>query len=225
MTQPSVKVSHVAARNIGNSRSYVDTSKGKVAAIDSGVIPLIITGGGIIVQGSEELRKYMYTQTYDSIVKSSAIGGTYMEFEVPLLLKYALYKHLSVYGGANFTFSKLVTTTENTYNSGPLVKNKIGVTVTPSGEPVPPPPAMGNVIQYASPLLSTYTGPAYPSSSGDLLRIGYMLGFSYEYKKRWLFDVLMQQAMVKPRYEGGYNANAPLALPYFRFTIGYKLTK
>ena len=38
----------------------------------------------------------------------------------------------------------------------------------------------------------------YASPQGHLLRCGYMVGFSYEYSKRWLLDGLIQQSPVKP---------------------------
>ena len=52
-----------------------------------------------------------------------------------------------------------------------------------------------------------------------------MLGFSYEFYKRWLFDALVQQSNVSPNIQAGYNVNTALSSPYLRFTLGYKLTK
>ena len=118
-------------------------------------------------------------------------------------------------------YSKLINVEEQTYTSGPMVQEKTGVTLAALSAPAPAAPSASSVF----PTGPVYNGPVYPSPKGDLLRIGYMLGFSYEYKKRWLFDVLVQQATAKPNYEGGANTNAPLELPYFRFTIGYKILK
>jgi hypothetical protein len=52
-----------------------------------------------------------------------------------------------------------------------------------------------------------------------------MVGFSYEYQKRWLFDGLMQQTQAPANMQGGYNINSALSSTYFRFTLGYKLLK
>ena len=219
MTQPSLKVSHLGNISLDGTKSYVDPKTGSITPLDSGVVVVVPGGPGFY------LRRYTYTQIYDSIVKSYGLSHTYMEFEMPLLAKYKIYKQLSVYGGVNIVFGKEISIAENTYTSGPLTTSRIGGTLSSVGAPPTPEPPVSSVIKYPNPLISSYAGPLYPSPSGDLLRLGYMLGFSYEYKKRWLFDVLIQQATAKANNEGGVNTNAPLSLPYFRFTLGYKLTK
>jgi hypothetical protein len=52
-----------------------------------------------------------------------------------------------------------------------------------------------------------------------------MLGFSYEFKKRWMADMLLQQSKAKPHIQAGYDVNSALSLPYIRLTLGYRLTK
>ena len=219
LTQPAIKESQLGNVNVGTPKSYSNTlSTSHSGVIDSGIV--IIYGGGTVTIPMW-LREYNYTRTYDSIVKSYNLAHTYTEFELPLLLKYKFYKQLSVYGGVNVEYDKMLSVNEHTYTSGPLIQNKIGATLNPVGAPISASPAYTSVF----PAGPSYNGPLYPSPKGDVLRMGYMLGFSYEYKKRWLFDVLVQQAMAKPNYEGGTNTNTPFSLPYFRFTIGYKLTK
>lgn len=225
MAQPSVKVSHLGNIGMGSPKSYIKTLSGSHSGvIDSGIFIWYGSSGGIAYTIEEELRKYNYTEQYDSIVKSNSLGRNYTEFEMPLLLKYKINKQLSVYGGVNIVYGKMIRIAENTYTSGPLTKSNVGVTIAPIGATAPTPPSVSSVIQFQDSLISTYKNP-YPSPSGDLFRLGYMLGFSYEFKKRWLFDVLVQQATAKTNNEGGMNTNAALSLPYFRFTIGYKLTK
>jgi hypothetical protein len=51
-----------------------------------------------------------------------------------------------------------------------------------------------------------------------------MLGFSYEYSKKWLFDALLQQGNAQPELKAGYNINSPLSVPYFRLSVGYNFT-
>ena len=218
LTQPSIKVSHVNSENVGDTRSYSDTSGGKYTYTGGGTLLLIAYVGGNQVLVEDSLRRYNYR--YDSVVKSYSTGGTYMEIELPLLLKYKIGKGLSVYGGANSVFSKYTSIKENTHNySG----NFSAITIIPPGNTV----TLPNTAALALPgkPIGQYSGPLYPTQKGSLLRMGYMLGFSYEYKKRWLFDALMQQAIVKPNNEAGVNTNAPLSMPYFRLTLGYKLTK
>ncbi len=218
LTQPSVKVSHVNGEQVGDTKSYNDNSKGRLTETDSGAVYFVVPVGASSVVIRDTLRKYNYA--YDSIVKSYSTGGTYVEVELPLLLQYKIGKGLSVYGGVNSVFSKYTSIKENTGNYTGIFHT---ITILPAGSAATQPnPA--NLHLPGTPI-SQYAGPSYPAQKGDLFRMGYMLGFSYEYKKRWLFDALVQQAMVKPNYEAGVNTNAPLAMPYFRLTLGYKLTK
>ena len=218
LTQPSVKVSNVTKESVGDTRSYSDTTGGKYTATGNGAVYFITYVGGSAVSIQNTLTKYRYT--YDSIVKSYSAGGTYVEVELPLMLQYKIGKRLSVYGGANSVFSKYSSIKENTKN---YTGNYNTITLVPVNSPSTL-PVTANLKLPGTPI-SQYAGPLYPAQKGDLFRMGYMLGFSYEYKRRWLFDALMQQAMVKPNYEAGVNTNAPLAMPYFRLTLGYKLSK
>jgi hypothetical protein len=167
---------------------------------------------------------YSYTETHDSIIKTNKTGGTYVEFELPVLLKYYVSKEFSVYGGFNIIYSRSMGIREQTYTSRSLSRTVTENGLGPINTPAPPPPEPLS-ISYTGAPISTYTGPDYPVPSGSLLRFGYMFGFSYEYNKKWLFDGLVQQGMVQPNVQGGYNTNAPLSAPYIRLTIGYKLTK
>ena len=221
MAQPAVKEASVVSRNIGTPQAYYKVnSDGKYTFIDSSVV-IRPPGGG----GPDTLwrRNYAYAETHDSVAKSYAVGGHYLEFELPILLKYNVSKKFSVYGGLNVDYSKLMSIQENTYTSGNILQVGSVYTMASIHAPAPVPTSTG--LTYGGTSISNYTGPKYPSPQGDILRLGYMLGFSYEFKKRWLFDMLLQQCVVQPKMNGGYNTNAPLAAPYFRFTIGYKLLR
>ena len=220
MTQPAVKMSHVNSTGVGDRHVYFDTSGATRTYAGSSAIYIINSG---VADTIGQMQRYAYSQKNDSTVKSYNYGGTYVEAELPILLKYKIIPRLSVYGGANIVYSKILPVNEKTYHQAVTRYDTIPLPAL-YGQPFPLPPDASKVITYSGAPISSYKGPLYPSNKGDLLRLGYMLGLSYEYKKRWLFDVLVQQAMVKPNYEGGTNTNAPLALPYFRFTVGYKLT-
>lgn len=224
LTQPSVKASYINSA-VGTPHTYYDTVKGTgPTPLGNSVAVVIITGGSSYTTVGT-IQEYTYEQQYKSIVKSYDYGGNYYEFEIPLLLKYKILPRLSVYGGANMIYGKYISIKENTATSGILTKFDTAHVFTPLGQPANQPQGINKAIPLPGLPYTSYNGSVYPSPPGDLLRLGYMLGFSYEYKKRWLFDVLVQQAMVKPDNETGVNTNAPLELPYFRFTIGYKLTK
>jgi hypothetical protein len=99
----------------------------------------------------------------------------------------------------------------------------IDSTTTTSGTAAPL--ALSDVITYGGYSYSDYKAPVYTNTQSSSIKLGYMIGLSYEYSHKWLFDALMQQAPVKPYLQGGYNVNSTLSAPYFRLSVGYKLTK
>jgi len=220
MLQPALKVSNIGNTPLNGTQSfYKKNTDGSYVFADSTPV-YVIVGQGIV--DTLWKRDYNYSQTHDSIAKSYATGGTYVEVELPLLLKYNISSKLSVYGGVNITYGKMVGITENTYTSGPILKTGSSPTLANIHQSAPQPTSIDSVITYSGNPISSYSGPLY-STQGYLLRFGYMLGFSYEFRKRWLFDVLIQQSTAKSYVQGGYDINNPLTLPYFRLTLGYKL--
>lgn len=220
MVQPSAKAAKVATRNIGNASAYYKVNNdGATALVES--VPMYVPSG----LGFDTLwvNNYSYSQTHDSIVKSNTYGGTYVEADLPILLKYYIVPKFSVYGGVNIAYGKLTGVKEHTYTSDPIMQKGDSFTVTRQRVTLPEPPALTSVIRYTGTPYSTYSGPQYPTNKGASLRLGYMVGFSYEFKDKWLVDGLIQQGMAKQDVQGGYNINRSLSAAYFRFTIGYKL--
>lgn len=220
MTQPAFKVSQVTKHNIGNAASYYDTagSEHHYAFQDSVVVHF--------PPGVPDMwrRNYAYTQTYDSIVKTYAVGGTTWEVELPLLLKYSINSKLSVYGGVNANYSRFVPIKESTFTKEAEYGKPI-FTLGGLTQAAPDPSTGLGTVTLPGTSIANYNGPLYPSQDGGALKLGYMLGLSYEFKKRWMIDALIQQSKIKSHIEGGYNANTALALPYFRLTLGYRLSK
>ena len=220
MVQPSVKAAKVATRNIGSESSYYTVNNdGATALVES--VPMYVPSG----LGFDTLwvNNYSYSQTHDSIVKSNTYGGTYVEADLPILIKYYIVPKFSVYGGVNIAYGKLTGVKEHTYTSDPIMQKGDSFTVTRQRVALPEPPALTSVIRYTGTPYSTYSGPQYPTNKGATLRLGYMIGFSYEFKDKWLIDGLVQQGMAKQDVQGGYNINKSLSAAYFRFTIGYRL--
>ena len=77
-------------------------------------------------------------------------------------------------------------------------------------------------LNYTGTPLASYSGPTYPDDRSGLMRMGYMLGVSYEFKKRWLADGMLQQSFVPANLQGGTDLNKSFGLPYIRLTIGYR---
>ena len=217
--QPSVKTSFLNTRRIGTPASYYDVNPDGKSAQSGSSTPINIIGGGVLY-----MTKYHYTESHDSIVKTSTLNRSYMEFEVPVLVKYNLDKNFSAYGGVNIAYSKAVSIVERTNNIPNInvAKDTFVITATPAqAEPLP----VRSVISYSGNSIASYSGPQYAANQGSEVRLGYMVGFSYEYSRRWLFDALVQQGFAKAKQVGGYDINTTLSAPYVRLMLGYKLTK
>jgi len=217
MVQTAIKYAHVNTTPLSGKQSFYKENNDSSAVVSSKV-PVIETVGDTFY-----VEKVTYSQSHDSIVKTYTTGGAYMEFELPILMKYAVSKNCSFYGGFTMAYSTYVGITEHTYVSGPINESVTGSAQyifqgqSPTYNPV------SSEIIYKGNEIASYKGPLYITPAGGLFHMGYMLGFNYAYNKRWLFDVLMQQAAARSAVAGGYNTNAPFSAPYFRITLGYKL--
>jgi hypothetical protein len=219
MVQPALKMAGLSTRNVGVAANYyeVNPGTGSYKLIDSALLILVLTGDTLWN------RNYEYTERYDSVVKTNKTGGNYMEIELPLLLQYKVTQRLSVYGGVNTVYGRKMGIAEHTYVAKAMPKT--GYVNTRAQYYAPAPTPTGTGITYTGSPLSGYTGPQYPSETGGMFRFGYMFGLSYELRKRWLADVLVQQCIAQQNLVAGYNVNRPLSVPYFRFTLGYRLSK
>ncbi len=219
MVQLSIKGANAAKRTIGTAASYYSIKPGteNYQFQDSQLVYLVLTGDSLW------RRNYNTSEKYDSILKTSSIGGSYVEVELPLLLQYSLSSRLSVYGGLNAVYSKRLGLKEDTKVTESITSSGTTFTMAPINAPAPLPSSTG--IVYTGSPLSNYTGPAYPQQNAGLLRMGYMLGVSYELKKRWMADMVVQQCFTKKNMQGGYNVNGALSMPYIRLTLGYRLSK
>ena len=211
MTQPAVKYDQVNTRDLNNAQSYYDNyNQVNQSSVTPHYGPLL--GGH---QDTSYTTTFKYTESHDSIAKSNKFGGSYFEFEVPVLFKYKLTGQLSVYGGVNIIYSKFSGYTENTFT-------KKGITTTDSvtvpGIQSSAPSEFGYNIKGS--LISTYKSP-YTLNPNGQFNIGYMAGVSYAYSNRWLADALIQQA---PFSNSAQNTISQ-STTYFRVSIGYKLTK
>jgi hypothetical protein len=222
MLQPAVKAAQIQNRRIGKINTYYkENSDSNTIAIRDPHDVNLFDGGKMAMW------HFTYSQTHDSLVKSNTIGGTYLELEMPVLLKFYLAKTFSVYGGVNISYSNTPGITEHSYSKNNILKiDSSHIQLAAIDNPNAPVAQfhVNDLIKYNGNPYSNYTGP-YPSSQEGLLRFGYMVGFSYEYNKRLLFDALVQQGSAKSNVQGGYNINSALSAPYIRFTLGYKLIK
>lgn len=219
MTQPAVKFAHAPTRVIGSPESYYQVNNdGKVTTKES-FTSVKVEGGSVLEYNNT---RYNYTRSHDSIVKTNRTGGSYMEYELPVLMKYSISKKSSVYGGVNVVYSKLQQVKEHTYTQKGIVRS-VDTLITAIGEPIAP--GINDILTHNGTPISDYNGPLYPVSSKQNVRMGAMLGFTYQYSKRLMLDALVQKNPAPVQSYNGYNINAPLSSTSFRITVGYKITK
>lgn len=216
MVQPAIKGVRQQVRTVGTPGNYYESKSGTggYKLVDSALLYLVLTGDTLW------RRNYEYTEKYDSIVKTYETGGTYLEFELPVLLRFDVTPKFGVYGGVNMVYSKRQGVREETKVwTDQMAKGEVS-TVLPMTAPAALPTTTG--LNYTGTPLANYTGPAYPDDRSGLMRMGYMLGVSYEFKKRWLADAMLQQSFVPANVQGGTDLNKPFGVPYIRLTIGYR---
>jgi hypothetical protein len=213
MTQPAVKYANVDTRNLG-SKSYYNVNN-RITSNDSSY-PIYDTRGTSI--DTFTVHKFTTTQSHDSIVKSYKNGGSYMEYELPVLVKIKLSNKVSVYGGLNMIYNKPSGVTETTTGAKGLTRKSVSQPDTVLlGTPVSSPDV--NFVYNGAPI-QDYKNP-YPAQPTSQLSVGYMLGLSYSLNKRWLTDALIQQTPINTKSSNVLNSTTT----YFRISIGYKLTK
>jgi len=216
MVQPAIKGVRQQVRTVGTPGNYYESKSGTggYRLVDSALLYLVMTGDTLW------RRNYEYTEKYDSIVKTYKTGGTYLEFELPVLLRFDVTPKFGVYGGLNMVYSKRQGVREETKVwTDQMAKGEVS-TVLPVTAPAVLPTTTG--LNYTGTPLANYAGAAYPDDRSGLMRMGYMLGVSYEFKKRWLADAMLQQSFVPANLQGGTDLNKPFGVPYIRLTIGYR---
>jgi hypothetical protein len=219
MVQPAVKYANAPVRIVGKVQSYYKVNNDGVVKDNGSYTSIKVEGSTIDTYYNA---KFRYTQTHDSIVKTNTTGGTYMEYELPVLMKYKFSEKLSVYGGVNVIYSQLQTVTEHTYTKAGIQRN---VDTTISALSMPAAPALNDVINYQGNNISEYNGPFYPAVPSSRVRFGAMLGVTYQYGERWMLDALLLKNPAPKDLRDGYNINAPLSSTCLRLSVGYKITK
>lgn len=219
MVQPAIKAASTSSLNIGSDQTaYQTTNNGQITKVgDTWVTNSIGT-----TTYYAHTTTYNYAQGFSSIVKNYSYGGHYTEFELPILLKYQLVHHLAAYGGVTLNYSQLIGLTQQSSTNSVTVSKNVTDTIT-NLSPGTPAPARLPISAVISAPNSDAKSAVITTPHGDLLRCGYMIGFSYEYGKRWLFDGLIEQTPVKSNIQGSDNLNTPFSSTYIRLTIGFKI--
>jgi hypothetical protein len=220
MTQPGVKYATIADRSVGSAASYYAVNQDGKVVQGATTISVKVIGSNV---DTYYHTKYTYSQSHDSIVKTKNYGGSYVEYEIPLLVQYGLTRKLSVYGGVNLVYSQRTMVNEHTNTYSNIVRS-VDTTITNAGA-AGTAPALSSVVTYTGNPLGETNNTTYPMKVDNIFRMGYMVGVSYQYTSRWLFDAMMQQTPMKPDVRDGFNVNKTLSAPYLRLSVGYKISK
>ena len=144
------------------------------------------------------------------------------------MLKYYVSPNLSIFGGLSMTFGNIIQVQENRQEFNALSKLQAGKTesvISDTTGNFPPFPSPPNPIalNYNTPEISTANPLASQNPTTNAARFGYLLGFSYELRRRLLVDFLVRQNISDMRYIPNEQVRKIYTQPYLRLTVGYRL--
>ena len=218
LIQPGIKSTTVNTKNLQGIQSFYKVNKDGHYKLTDSSLALVIVDSSIV--DTFFMKKYTYYQSHDSIVKSYSIGGTYLCFELPVIMKCKLFKNFSIMGGINISFNTLVNVNENTYVGSNILRTGNYNSVAPH---YVTPPSVDKIITYDGIPIADYTKPLYTAPKGTIITYGYMFGINYQLWDRYVIDILAQQSSAKTNVIGGYNINSSFSSFYWRIMVGYKL--
>lgn len=217
MTQPAIKSASVRSQTGSPASYYQVNNDGQTVQSGATVAHKAVLGPGDTIT-DYYATPFTYSQSHDSIVKTTHYGGSYFELELPILLQYKLTERLKVYGGVNLVYHQFNAYSVNTYTRKGIVRSVSETDTTSPSQPITAPTDLS--FSYNGNPIQNYRNPVM-SQSAQLLA-GYMVGFSYNYSRRWLVDALVQQTPVNT--SGGTLAE-PFTGASYRLSIGYKITR
>lgn len=170
-------------------------------------------------------RNYIYRNTYDSIIVSYAMAPQkYVEVELPLLLQYKPTDNVSILGGIQLAFGQVIQIQSSMQR---YQGNKIDTLSFPNGindsTQMPDIPGPNGYFTYNTPSISELDENKYKTPITNPARFGAMLGFSYEYRRRLLIDLLVRKNLSDLSFIPNEEVRRIYSQPYFRITVGYKL--
>lgn len=171
-------------------------------------------------------RNYIYQNQYDSVVASFSIKPKqYVEIELPLLLQYKVADNFSLLLGGQLAFGKIIEIGSSTkyYKGGFKTDTVSFAAITPDSTNYPNVPSLTNHFSYNTPAFSTFDESKYKNPITNPARFGIMLGFSYELKKKILFDLMVRKNISSLNFIPNEEVRKIYNQPYFRITVGYKL--
>jgi hypothetical protein len=222
MLQPAIKSGKVNYSQVSKGTLYHDIKSSYTDSLKT--FSITHNAQGIIFDSVKQT--YYYQQTHDSLMVSHNLSTrSILEAELPVMLNYKLGKNFSVYGGPVLTYSTMLSIDEKIQHLGTTTRRdtityavqRIGASVD-----LPPMKPIDEVMQYNTPNISQYNNAQYLSSNVNKLRMGYMLGASYNYK-RLSADITVQQNLSRMNYIANPGVRNIYLQPYMRLMLGFKL--
>lgn len=171
-------------------------------------------------------RNYIYRNGYDSIsVSYSITPQKYLEVELPLLLQYKLAENVSIFGGVQLAFGQVVQIKGGVqrYQGNKADTLSFPMAVTDDSTQMPSIPGLSGYFGYNTPTISELDENKYKNPVTNPARFAMMLGFSYEFKRRLLLDLLVRKNLSDLGFIPNEQVRRIYSQPYFRITLGYKL--
>ncbi len=221
--QPTIKYATLNKTDLGYSKPYYRLGNSTMDSNHSLVVPLPVdTSTPVTIT-----RRYSYSQTHDSIVVSRAISNkNYIEFELPVMLQYKVFKSIGIYLGVAMNYSKLVQIeeTQKEYN-GIVRRDSLKFPSTLITSPRPAVPTAESRFTYDYEPYSNYKAGNAPNATSNPLRFSYTLGFNCYVTPRFFFDVMYTQMLSKPNYIPDTRLQEIYKQGYLRLSIGYRFTR
>jgi hypothetical protein len=202
--QPTIKSGKLNSQVLSKEQAYVNTN-----GITTDTI--LIFMGGFVQQA------YVFQQTYDSMVVSYKMGGSVLEAEIPITLRYKLSDHFTLSGGFTLSFGKVLQITESkdVHQELRLVDTFI------SNSPAQPPPDTSQVFFHTSPPFSSFNNSAFQNPQSNPMRLGFLAGICYS-QRRFLVELSLQQNISRLNNVPNADIRSIYTQPYIKILAGYR---
>ena len=206
--QPAYKFGNLSSLILQNNQNYF--TPGTVLVDSSKVVDS--------VAGTTKYN-YFIRQGYDSIITpSTQVSGRIWELELPVIIHYQPFgSKWHVYGGPSFTFGgKIATTTRGSLQTYTLLKRD-SIFLNPN--PLPASAFRDYFNLSLRPNSNSYTPQ---TNEPDAIRLGYTIGFGYEWHN-FLGDISLRQQVSGYGNISNDQLRKVYTSPSVRISLGYRI--
>ncbi|MBA3830031.1 MAG: hypothetical protein H0X33_13910 [Taibaiella sp.] len=160
---------------------------------------------------------YSFQQSYDSITVSHTVSRSYLEFELPILLKYLITDKFSIAAGPVFTFGSSATIQSVINRYGRYTLTGPDSVIAPASFTA----AHANTI-FTHPM-PQYDSVLYQNVTSNQFHWGYMVEVNYLFSERFFISASIQQNLSDKGFSPNPYITDLYTQPYFRVSLGYKI--